>query len=211
VNERTPGSKVDYSTHHRGERFKDTNLPDQVGEVLSRNFRSGHVSLFVTMAATATMTMMAPASVSPMRRDVQDEDDDASLCNWTVVSDTPTVPASNVSEAQRRKVRPFDLPRSCPVKGQTRVRISNLSHQLIQIENEQVRNRIERSRQRQTVNEALEKAWFSMSSVLFAPPGRWLDPQPQHQDSMFVLPHPHGSSIGKPPPGKRTWGRTRLH
>jgi hypothetical protein len=143
VNERTPGSNVDYSTHHRGERFNDTNLPDQVGEVLFSELRCRPrfvVCLFVTMAATATMTMMAPASVSPMRRDLQDEDDDASLCNWTVVSDTPTVPASNVSEAQRRKVRPFDLPRSCPVKGQTRVRISNLSHQLIESKS----NRFER-------------------------------------------------------------------
>jgi hypothetical protein len=58
------------------------------------------------MASTATMTMMSPASVSPMRSSDVD-DDDSSLCNWTVVSDTPTVPASNVSEAQRRKVRSF--------------------------------------------------------------------------------------------------------
>jgi ABC-type glutathione transport system ATPase component len=146
------------------------------------------------MAATTTVTM-APASVSPIRSDCQ-EDDDSSLGNWTVVSDTPTIHASNVSEAQRRKVRPRSC--VCPVQGQTRL-ISPVT------EIEQVRSRIERSRQRQAVNEALEKAWISMSNVLFSPPTRWLDPQ-QQQDSIF--PHPHSSSGDKPV--KRTWGRTRL-
>jgi hypothetical protein len=57
------------------------------------------------------------------------------------------------------------------------------------------------------VNEALEKAWIGMASVLFSPPTRWLDPPPHHQQQDSIYLHPHSS--GKPV--KRTWGRTRLH